>query len=296
LKQIAQLLPYLALLATISLGSCLKQEAKKNSAGGQAPFNSETTPVKWSTSSLTGGLDVRISSDLTNSFVAADLDASDHNPIEQMFKQWNSASDSITFFKVNAQTTANKDYGNLDSYRNDGELGIYRSDSWIPGVSNQALAVTQYVGFRRNAGTVNEHVELTHADIIINFKDYSFSTDSSSTTTYDLHSVILHELGHFIGLKHVSSFSTSSVMQPYLGIFDNQRTITSYDSTTVQSLYGLSSLRPSGIVVSAASVPTRKVLPKGTRVGSNGEITGLIELRADGNCRHYENGKLVHSH
>jgi hypothetical protein len=286
----------MAIVVVLSLASCLKQETKKNTAGGQSPFNSETTPVKWATSSLTGGLDVRISTDLTNSFVNADLDSDNLNPIEQMFKQWNSASDSITFFKVNAQTTSNKDYGNLDSYRNDGELGIYRSDSWIPGVSNQALAVTQYVGFRRNVGSASEYVELTHADVIINFKDYSFSTDKDSSTTYDLHSVVLHELGHFIGLSHVSSFATASVMQPYLGIFDSQREITSYDSTRVQSLYGVSSLQPSGIVVSAATVPTKKVLPKGARVSSNGEVTGLIELRADGSCRHYENGKLVHKH
>lgn len=296
MKRIARILPIFAVATTLFLTSCLSQESKKNSSGAQAPFNSETTPVKWATSSLNGGLDVRISTDLTNSFVAADLDSSDHNPIEQMFKQWNSASSALTFFKVSAQTTTNKDYGNLDSYRNDGELGIYRSDSWLPGVSSQALAVTQYVGFRRNAGTSSEYVELTHADIIINYRDYNFSTDKDSSTTYDLHSVILHELGHFIGLSHVNTYSTSSVMQPYLGLFDSQRTITSYDKSSVQSLYGVGAVSSSGFVIGAMSVPTERVLPKGTRIQNDGSVTGLIELRADGKCHHYENGKLVHQH
>ena len=288
--------------------SCLKEGSTKQSSGASVPFNSETTPVRWSTSSLIGGLDVRIGDSLKNSFVNADLDGSGHDPIEQMFKQWNAASSSLTYFKVPATTITNQDYGNLDSYKNDGVLGIYRSDTWIAGVSAQALAVTQYIGFRRNAGSSNEYVELTHADIIINYRDYNFSTNANSTIDYDLHSVVLHELGHFIGLGHVNSFSTNSVMQPYLGIMDSQRTITSYDISSGQSLYGVSALVAAsnlsvvtGQMTTASGPnpnlnPNLKKLPKSAREKSDGEIHGLIELRADGECHHYENGTLTHRH
>lgn len=243
---------------------------------------------------------MRIGDSLRNSFVAGDLDGSGHDPIEQMFKQWNSTSGSLTFYKVPAATTTNQDYGNLDSYKTDGILGIYRSDSWIPGVSSQALAVTQYIGFRRNAGSASEYVELTHADVIINYRDYNFSTDANSTVDYDLYSVVLHELGHFIGLGHVNSFSTSSVMQPYLGMMDSQRTITSYDKSTGQSLYGVSALTSNSnlsIITGSLSTATGpKKLPKSARVSEDGEVRGLIELRANGECRHYENGILKERH
>ena len=286
-------------LIIVSLNSCLKEAATRKSSGASAPFNSETTPVKWSSSALSGGLDVRIGDALANDFVAADLDSDGDDPIEQMLKQWNSAS-SLTMFKVPANTTTNIDPGNLNSFKNDGVLGIYRSDSWFSNVSGQALAVTQYFGYRRNIGQSNEYVELYHADIIINYRDYNFSTNANSNSDYDLHSVVLHELGHLIGLSHVSSFSTSSVMQPYLSIFDSVRTISTYDKNSVQSLYGVSSLNAgNGFQVTTSAIttnPAPKKLPKSAREDENGEVRGVIELRADGKCHHYENGKHVHVH
>jgi len=296
-KFIAQFTLIIGLLLTGT--SCLKQEVKKSS-GASAPFNAETTPVRWNPSSLgANGLNLRISSDLADDFVAGDLDGSGHNPVEQMLKAWNGASSSLTFFKISPTATANKDTGNLNSY-NDSEFGIYKSYGWLQGVSNQALAVTQYYGQRRNIGAANEYVELIHADIILNYRDYTFSTDSSSTTTYDLHSVLLHEMGHFLGLSHVTSFSTASVMQPYLGLFDSQRTLTAYDSSKIRSLYGVSGLSAGGgnFIVGASVNGNNgdKVLPKAAKELKDGTVHGLIELRADGECVHRENGKVIHRH
>lgn len=286
-------------LTIVTLTSCLKEGTNRKSSGASTPFNSETTPVRWSTSALSGGLDIRLGDAIANDFVAADLDGSGHNPIDQMLKQWNQAS-SLTFFRVPAAITSNSDYTNLNSFKSDGVLGIYRSDSWFSNVSGQALAVTQYFGYRRNVGASNEYVELYHADIIINYRDYNFSTDANSNADYDLHSVVLHELGHFIGLNHVNSFSTSSVMQPYLSIFDSVRNISNYDKSSVQSLYGISGLSTSpGFQVTTGALTTEsgpKKLPRSARETSDGEVRGVIELRADGKCHHYENGKPVHVH
>lgn len=297
MKFIAQITLFISLLLTGT--SCLKQEVKKSS-GGAAPFNAETTPVRWNISSLgSNGLNLRVSSDLSDDFVAADLDGNGHNPVEQMLKVWNGASSSLTFFKVSPTATTNKDSSDLNSY-NDSEFGIYKSYGWLQGVSNQALAVTQYYGQRRNIGAANEYVELIHADIILNYRDYTFSTDSSSTTTYDLHSVLLHEIGHFLGLSHVTSFSTASVMQPYLGLFDSQRALTAYDNSKIRSLYGVSSLEAphSNFIVGATVTQPSgdKVLPKAAKELKDGTIHGLIELRADGECIHRENGRIIHRH
>lgn len=298
-RHIRGLMLITSIIGVLAITSCLKQEATKRSSGGSTPFNAETTPVKWSSAALSGGLDVRVDSALANDFVAADLDNDGHNPIEQMLKQWNSAS-SLNYFRLPAATTSKSNKGNLDNFKNDGVLGVYRSDSWFSNVSGQALAVTQYFGYRRNTGTASEYVELYHADVIINYRDYNFSTDANSNNDYDLHSVVLHELGHFIGLNHVNSFSISSVMQPYLSIFDSVRTISSYDKTTAQNLYGVGALQANpGFQVMALAVTkdnSPKVLPKSARDIGSGEVRGVIELRADGKCHHYENGKKVHVH
>lgn len=290
------------LVGLMTLTSCLKEGSNRKASGGSSTFNSETTPVRWSTAALNGGLDVQISTDISNTFVGADNDSSGRNPIEQMFNNWNQAS-SLTLFKLPANTVSNKDTGDLNSYKSDGVLGIYRSDSWFSNVSSQALAITQYFGYRRNTGTSSEYVELFHADIILNYRDYNFSTDSTSGT-YDLSSVVLHELGHFVGLGHVKTYSTPSVMQAYLGMSDEVRSLFSYDRSSLQSLYGVSSLSPapSGFqAITSASTSDRiiegpKELPTSARETSNGEIHGVIELRADGECRHYLNGELHYSH
>lgn len=292
------------LLGLTTLTSCLKEGTNRKASGGSSSFNSETTPVRWSTASLNGGLDVQISSDISNTFVGADNDSSGRNPIEQMFNNWNQAS-SLTFFKVPANTTTNKDTGDLNSYKSDGVLGIYRSDNWFSNVSSQALAITQYFGYRRNEGTSSEYVELFHADILLNYRDYNFSTDSTSGT-YDLASVILHELGHFVGLGHVKTYSTASVMQAYLGMSDEVRNLFSHDRSSVQSLYGINALSaaPSGFqaITSASTTSDDRIiegpkeLPSSARELDNGQIHGVIELRADGECRHYLNGELHYTH
>ncbi len=291
------------LMGLLTLNSCLKEEPNRQSSGGSSSFNSNTTPVRWSTGLLSSGLDLRISTDISDNFVGADNDSSGRNPIEQMLKNWNEAS-SLTFFQLPANDIANKDTGDLNSYKNDGVLGIYRSDNWFSNVSSQALAITQYFGYRRNVGSSSEYVELFHADILLNYRDYSFSTDSTSGT-YDLASVVLHELGHFVGLSHVNSYATASVMQPYLGMSDEVRSLFNYDRSSVQELYGVSPLiaSPSGFqairsasVVADTQTDRPKKLPTSARELDSGEVHGVIELKADGECRHYLNGHLHYAH
>lgn len=83
----------IALSATLT--SCLSQSDSTTSSGGTS--SSTTVPVKWSSSSLSGGMNVVISTDIVNDFVADDLDGNDYNPVEQMFDQWNDTTTGGNF-------------------------------------------------------------------------------------------------------------------------------------------------------------------------------------------------------
>lgn len=285
LKQNAHRL-FFILTLLVSLTSCFESEENTRQVSpAAAPFDPATTPVKWSSSSIGSGIDLKVSTSFTDSFVLADNDGAGRNPIEQMMHVWNESTSQSTFFRTSANTTANKDNPSLASYKDDGEMGIYRSDNWYSGVSSSALAITQYFGIRRNAGTSSEYVELTHADIMLNYRDHSFTLDSSDTSVFDFHTVILHELGHFIGLAHESSIATNAVMLPYLSKSESKRSLASADTNNIRNLYGLSSLT-SGSFAQALKVKS----------APDEEVRGVIELRENGDCLHYVNGKKVHQH
>lgn len=213
--------------------------AAQNSPGGI----SGSTPIRWTVTAVTAtGLDVVIGDDIVNSFAGGDLDGSGDDPIEQMMKDWNGSMGNATFFRVPATTTTNKDHANLLDYFDlnaspvGQEMGVYNSAGWFSDVSSSALAITQFFGERKNVGLATEYLELVHADIIFNLRDFTFSTNAGSGVDYDLHSVILHELGHFIGLDH-QVLGASAVMAPTLGISDSQRSLLALDVTSITALY-----------------------------------------------------------
>ena len=287
---ISKLYKYICFLTIIFLYSCFNGETEtRRISSGHAPFDPNNTPIKWTGSSISSGLNVNVSTDFTDNFVAGDLDGSGHNPIQQMMKNWNSSTSHYNFFNITSSTTSNKDYSSLSSFKNDGEFGIYKSTSWFSNVSASALAITQYFGYRRNPGTASEYVELYHADIIVNYRDHFFSLDSSDSSSYDLPTVILHELGHFIGLSHESNYSTQAVMLPYLGKSESKRTLTSQDTSNIRSLYNVSALSSRFSAIKSRDKITNDKL-------NDEEIRGVIELRSDGECYHFINDKFVHKH
>jgi len=281
-------------LLCFSLG-CTQQ---KESASSQSiPANTQITTatsnfnaMRWPSSSFSGaGISLVVGDDLSNEFAPADY-ISGLSPAEQMQNAWNESMSSKTFFSLPASTTSNKEYSDLGDYY-DNEFGIYRHSTWFDNVSSSALAITQFFGIRKNTGTSSEYLEFVHADIIMNFRDFDFSTDSSDPTTYDIHSVLLHEVGHFLGLVHQSS-TASSVMRPYLDIAGNERELYSLDKDTISYIYnnfGVSSLESdldsgTSITVGAIARPTVQI------------ERGVIELHADGTCHHYLNNKLQKVH
>lgn len=267
----------------VFLNSCMKEETKKSSGGSVAKYDpSKSYTIKWPNSQVISGLDLRISTSFSTLFLDSDKDSDNHNLFEQMMKSWNNSTSSYDFFRVPSSTTTNKEYSSLTSYR-DSEMGIYKSTNWFSNLKSDVLAVTQFFAIPMSDNTL----ELIHADIIVNFKHHQFSMDATSNSEYDLPTVILHELGHFIGLGHEENYFVDSIMQPYLREYDTKRSITASDTSKILGNYHVSSLRNATAFAAASSAPK---LPVGE------VVQGLIELKADGKCVHKINNQIIHTH
>ncbi len=101
---------------------------------------------------------------------------------------------------------------------------------------------------------------ITEADIALNTSEI-FST-SGAFGTYDLESILLHEIGHLLGLEH--SDLPGSVMSSFIrknGVLslgaDHQRTLSRSDVASARSMYG------SSVVECCGSVSGRLTLKSG---------------------------------
>ena len=274
----------IAILFSCLLFGCKPKAVENVTQGANAPLDLvNEIPIKWSDSKLP--LTINISTDFV--FNPSD-DVGGLNPVEQMQKQWDDAVSGKVLFNYPAPRVASKGLNPLTSYR-DSILGVYMSDDWFSNVSSSALAITQFYAFKQSAAW-GDYYELTHADIIVNNRDFDFSYNASSSANYDLPSVLLHEFGHLLGLGHQFDYTVAAVMQPYMSIWQSNRSIFSNDSQRIQDNYSSSkpALTASGLVL--GSSVKRSTIPDGT------EYHGVIELYASGECRHYKNGKLIKSH
>ena len=206
------------------------------------------------------------------------------NLAEKMAKKWNDAHPSLDFYSLPFTIGTNREYSNLDDFLDD-EIGIYFSKGWYRELSHNSLAVTQFFGKRKNVGTPFEFFELVHGDILVNFRDFEYFTDDKEKI-FDLLTVLLHEMGHLLGLPHVNNPSIASVMSPYLDRGEKRRDLTQYDIDTLLKYYPVSQPTPSLPAISNLFyIEEAETLEK-----------YIIELESDGSCRHYLNGQFLFSH
>jgi hypothetical protein len=272
------------LFFSILLTSCKESGTESISSSAPASLASSCNIGRWNNLSLP--LQVKMSSEFNGDFTNVNLVAG-LNPIEQMAKGWNDAvTPNATLFQLPFGATSTTGHSSLTNFR-DNELGIYKSHTWFSNVSSNALAITQFYGVMRSDATLGDYIELTHADIIVNYRD--FSSDISMTgnplVEYDLPTIVLHEMGHFLGLCHENR--ATSIMAPYY--LSTQRNLKTFDTNKIKALY-LDNQNLSALKAKPSNKTQAITQPVGT------EIKGIVELNANGHCRHFINGKLVYEH
>ncbi|MBC7540761.1 MAG: matrixin family metalloprotease [Bacteriovorax sp.] len=275
---------YSIALFTLFLTSCKQQVSGNQSTSLTPNFQAGSCNIgKWSSGNLP--LNLKVSPEIAADFSGPDVVGSSTNPIEQMAKVWNDAvSPSTTLFKLPLTTASGSGSATLSGFR-DNELGIYKSHTWFTNVSSSALAITQFYGIVRSDASLGTYIDLTHADIILNYNNFGsdFSYTGTSFLDYDVPTILLHEMGHFLGLCHESNYN--SIMAPYY--YSTQRTLKTFDTNKIKALY----IDNQNYGVSAFTAPTNAL---SAPVGS--EVKGVVELNANGICKHYINGKLVYQH
>jgi hypothetical protein len=272
-------LKYFLLIYSFFMLACKMQEASSTQTSTTSFAPSSSCSVgRWP--NLGTGLNVKISSEFAGDYTNADL-INNLNPIEQVAKTWNDSISGKTFFALPMASASSSGYSDLNSFR-DGEMGIYKSHTWYNDVSSGALAITQFFGRAQSSQSLGSYIELTHADIIFNYRDFGsiFSFHGSSSSNYDVPTVLLHEMGHFLGLCHDSGHI--SAMRPYY--ISKQRSLYTFDITKITDLY----------------VNNKNTLANGNSqalgLPDGSEVSGRIELLANGTCKHFINGKLIFEH
>lgn len=203
------------------MSSCAPQNEEAFHTSRSAA-SSNLSPSHWSTNSFP--LQLRISSDFNND---------ESEAIGDMADQWSaSVNDEIQFFDT-TNTTSEKNTSNINAY-NDGTMGVYKLTTWPSEFPGTALAVTQIFGTKRNNGS---YIQINHADIMVNYANFSFSTDYGFG--YDLQTVILHEMGHFLGLYHDTSSVDESIMYPTISRFKTNREPLDRDISNVEDKYNV---------------------------------------------------------
>lgn len=276
--------PLFLVLILITLSACVGSEKADVKAGGSA---SATGAYVWGQSKFP--LKIKISDAFTND---TDVDA-----IKLGATQWEtSTQNKRDFFEFQSSRPHEiTDSSFSPNALNDSEMVVYRTTNWP--WDRYVLAITQIWGIRYNEGTSSEFVDIIHADILMNYRDNTFSTTGSGG--YDITTVLLHEFGHFLGLQHVSATPSSnkqmSVMFPSISWTDPGRRIPfQYDINSITDLYGIVlGLNGTGASASAIRQATEE---RYTPFDDGKEVIIQLELRTDGECVHKENGVIVHRH
>lgn len=218
--------------------------------------NAEGVPFLWDKNVFPINLKI------DESFTQNEVDA-----IKEMSSNWNSVNANQVQFLNNNHKTAQKNTLDVGQFK-DTTMGIYKITNWSNTLPPTALAVTQLYGHMRN-----NRVVLSHADILINYENFSFSS-SENSFGYDLKTVVIHEMGHFLGLRHNDLGKSHSVMYPSIGRLTVNQVPKEYDHQKIKEKY----------------FPTQNISLLQQRASNNdmeenSPVKILLYLKKDGTCK-----------
>jgi len=181
-----------------------------------------TDSLKWEVSSFP--LDLRISEDLSPQSEALAI---------QAMGEWESVG-RREFFKTPTSVPA-KQFTSLRDYffKDRSTNGIYLSKVPLDELGDDYLAVTQ-IYFEDGINADGKYNQILHIDIIINGYYFDFSSDPGDEKSYYILTVLLHEIGHSLGLGH----SSEGIMQPGLSITDKSSTLGVAEMEALAAKYG----------------------------------------------------------
>ena len=172
-------------------------------------MNSYNERVSWSGS---GPITLYLHSSFPQSYVPT---------LERAMQAWAEAAGKPNLFTIGGYVSGSS------VPREDGDSVIYYLSNWGSRASNkQAITDTYWRG--------NNIVE---SDVAINAENYSYSTgDFVSSSQVDLESLLIHELGHVLGLVHDDT-SFGSVMNHRLKKQELRREISTDDRKNLSCEY-----------------------------------------------------------
>ena len=234
------------------ISSCYKVEEKTTTSSVKSPDS-----YRWKS--------------LPRPFYLSSTIINEENDIKHMISAWNNPLNKTllqAYLYTDPGSEGFKDsFTSIEEISTDKYNGFYlvHNDDWP--TSKESLGVTILMG------RVNNHGEfiIEEADILIRDTNYDFKT------------VVIHELGHYMGLQHRPE--RESVMFGSITSVEEKHSPTAVDLKVLARLYNLSY----GVTPSS---PKDLSVPEG-----KGQLQRvIIELSADMNCRHYLDGMEIHSH
>ena len=177
---------------------------------------------------------------------------------EEMVLEWE-ASAGCNLFEPSERVqelnfTKLSDYFYKDRENN----GVYKPQQMIEEMDNTVLAASQLFLELENENDQIKLFRIIHADIVFNSYHFNFN-EYPLEGEYDLKSLFLHEIGHFLGLFH----SSDGIMKSGTGPGEIEDTISSLESDTVFDKYGrfpASDLAEKGISIPEGEKRTVKVI------------------------------------